>query len=432
MALRLRVVSEHRQPAGRDSITFGVEGGSIGRAADNDWVLPDPRRYVSAHHARVHCQDGQYYLEDISTNGVYVNDDTEPLAKRESNRYRLCEGDVLRIGEYRIDVSLDAAVGGDSPEMPSRIMAVHPIGAAQTDIGAVLDLDDLLAVDPAGDAFGTAAGERQPLVPAARDPGAAALREATPAHASPAPASPAPAAASRPRRAGTTEETAARRMTRPARPAGHEGEDRAVFAHDPALQAFCRGAGIKPEQIAAQAQGLLHLTGQLLREALVGLKDVERAHGQLRARFGITLAPPEPGPGPTLAQLTVEELLLALIRQHDEHSLDAVRWLRERHDEIKAREQALAQAVRTAFLEFIRRLDPAELEARFAGATRDGAGPKPWEQFTAFYRSLVGPAEQLPRAFLESFAEAYKDALRPSTLDMPGGTGAFRSPEKPR
>ncbi len=432
MALCLRVISEHRQPAGSDTMTFGVEGGSIGRSTDNDWVLPDARRYVSAHHARVHFHDGHYYLQDISTNGVYVNDETEPLAKRESNPHRLREGDVLRIGEYRISVSLEDTPAGDSALMPSSIMALHPVGTAQTDIGAVLDLDDLLAVDPTADAFGTARSEPQPFVPAPREPSATPPR-ATSAHTSPGTSSQAPSSAPRPRRTDPTEDTTARRMARLARVSGREGEDRGLLSpHDPALQAFCRGAGLKPEQVAAQTQGLLHLAGQLLREALVGLKDVERAHGQLRSQFGITLAPAEPGPGPTLGQSTVEELLLALIRQHDEHSLDAVRWLRERHDEIKAGEQALAQAARVAFLEFLRRLDPAELEARFARAARDTAGARPWEQFTTFYRSLLGPADQLPRAFLESFAEAYKDTLRPNTLDMPGGTGAFRSPEKPR
>ena len=427
MALRLRVISEHRQPAGSDTVTFGVGGGSIGRSADNDWILPDPRRYVSSHHARVHFLDGHYYLEDISTNGVYVNDEAEPLGKRESNSYRLCEGDVLRIGEYRIRVSLEDAAAGDSAVMPSRIMALHPVGPAQTDIGAVLDLDDLLAVDPSGDAFGPA--EAEPLLPDPRRSRATEPRATSaPAHSRPGMPSEDSTPATRPRRSESLEETAARRMTRP----GREAENGSGSPHDAALQAFCRGAGIKPEQLPAQTQNLLHLVGQLLREALVGLKDVERTHDQLRARFGITVTPPEPGPGPTLGQPTVEELLLALIRQHEEHSLDAVRWLRERHDELKAREQALAQAARAAFLEFVARLDPTELEARFARAAGDPSDSRQWEQFTAFYRSLRGPADQLPRAFLQSFAESYRDALRPSTIDMPEGTGAFRSPDNSR
>lgn len=419
MALHLRVINEHRQQAVRESVVFGTGGGSIGRAADNDWVLPDPQRYVSAHHARVHCLDGHYYLEDISTNGVYVNDETEPLAKRGTDSYLLREGDVLRLGGYIISVSLEDTGAGDSAAMPSRIFALHPVGAVQTDIGAVLDLDDLLAANPSGNTFGTGEADLQPLAPMTA-PAASGTFQTPPSTA-------------RPRRTVPTEETGARRMTRPpARSASRETEAGGVAGHDAALQAFCRGAGLGPEQVPAHFHGLLHLAGQLLREALVGMKDVERAQEQVRVRFGITVPPPEPDAGPSLGQSTVEELLLTLIRQHDEHSLDAVRWLRERHDEVKTREQAVAQAMRAAFLEFIGRLDPAELEARFARAGRGKTDTRHWEQFTVFYRSLLGPADQLPRTFLESFAEAYKDALRPSTIDMPGGTRAVRSSDKSR
>lgn len=429
MALNLRVISEHRQPAGGDSVTFGVDGGSIGRAADNDWVLPDPMRYVSAHHARVHFHDGSYYVEDISTNGIYVNDEAEPLAKQEPNSHRLREGDVLRIGEYHIRVRLGDTDGGDSAVMPSRIVALHPVGAVQTDIGAVLDLDDLLAVDPAGDGFGP--GEAEPRA-AQHAPGIANPRAAAAPVASAPEASLPPLVSERAGRSEPSDEMVARRMTRLARSPGRDTDSGGVSAHDPALQSFCRGAGIKPEQLPVQAQGLLHLVGQLLRESLVGLKDVERAHGQLRERFGIKQAPVEGGVGPSLGQSTVEELLLSLIREHHEHSLDAVRWLRERHDEVKGREQAVAQAMRAALLELIRRLDPAELESRFVHPPGEAAGSRHWEQFTAFYRSLRGPADQLPHTFVEAFAEAYKDALRPSTVDIAGGTGVFRSLDKSR
>ena len=83
MALTLTVLSEQRtQLGGRGSIVLGVGGGSIGRAHDNDWVLPDPERYLSAHHARVRFIDGSFYLYDTSTNGVFINDRNEALGRR--------------------------------------------------------------------------------------------------------------------------------------------------------------------------------------------------------------------------------------------------------------------------------------------------------------------------------------------------------------
>src|SRR5579863_4519893 len=137
MTLRLRVVSDHRrQLADRHTIVFGVSGGSIGRSNDNDWVLPDPVRYVSAHHARVHFRDGHFYLEDLSTNGVFVNDQTEALAKLGSGGYRLKNGDVLRIGDYQIVVALETESVPEIPELdsaaavPTSIHALHPLGRA--------------------------------------------------------------------------------------------------------------------------------------------------------------------------------------------------------------------------------------------------------------------------------------------------------------
>src|SRR6516225_10288078 len=101
--LRLRVVSEQRRSlAERSSTTFSVEGGTIGRSADNDWILPDPLRYVSAHHARVQFRNGRFYLQDVSTNGVFVNDETEALSRRGADGYALRNGDMVRIGDYQV------------------------------------------------------------------------------------------------------------------------------------------------------------------------------------------------------------------------------------------------------------------------------------------------------------------------------------------
>src|SRR4051795_12763087 len=109
MTLRLRIVSDHRRLLGdRSSIVIAADGGTIGRSADNDWVLPDPLRYVSAHHARVEYRDGHFFLEDLSTNGVFINDDERPLAKAKPMGHQLTTGDIIRMGDYHIVASVDA------------------------------------------------------------------------------------------------------------------------------------------------------------------------------------------------------------------------------------------------------------------------------------------------------------------------------------
>src|SRR5579871_2224571 len=117
MALRFTVISEQQRSLGeRASIVFGTGGGSIGRALDNDWVLPDPQNYLSAHHARVQFRDGAFYLLDTSSNGVYVNDETRPIGR--CGEHLLRGGDRLRLGAYDLKVTI-ASDADNAPEASS-------------------------------------------------------------------------------------------------------------------------------------------------------------------------------------------------------------------------------------------------------------------------------------------------------------------------
>src|ERR1700733_3264708 len=148
MALRLRVVSEHSTRLGpRATKVFGVHGGSIGRSSDNEWILPDPERYLSGKHARVDFRTGNYVLVDTSSNGTYVNGAQVPLGKYHD--YQLKDGDYIRLGEYELLVSIDK--GNDFPPDDSAIVAYDgktPSSSVKkstaNDLGADLDLSILL------------------------------------------------------------------------------------------------------------------------------------------------------------------------------------------------------------------------------------------------------------------------------------------------
>jgi len=427
MALRLRVVSDHRRSLGdRCNIVFGVGGGTIGRSADNDWVLPDPLRYVSAHHARISFRQGAYFLEDVSTNGVYINDSEKPLGR--SAPHKLLNGDLLRFGDYQVNVVLEndhpaepaAALSGPVP-VPTSIHALRTVGrAAQTDIGAALDLDALLVPDasavpePARDV--ASSGGFRPV----NAYGQAVARAPRPA-TTPAPAaevSPAPELDPD----EPPEEVIARRIARLAKAAGRDPRNGAsapaIYDVQSGLQAFCRGAGIDMDKLPGDAQTrLMHLVGQLVREAFVGLKDLERSRNEIRNRFRIEMTTDPDDPRPSLARMGVEELLLALLHQHETRRVDAVQWLRESMSTAKDHENATVHAMRDAFVEFVGRLDPAELEARFERAARRGkvrtGTVKHWELYGEFYKNLVEkPAELLPHTFVEAFSLAYREFMQ--------------------
>jgi predicted component of type VI protein secretion system len=114
MPLIIKLVSEHRDLVGDDCVReYHESGGTIGRSLRNDWILPDPDRYISSRHATIDHKGGMYYLADMSSNGVYMNDEVEPIGK--GNPRRLFDGDRMRMGDFEFEISIDK---GESLVMP--------------------------------------------------------------------------------------------------------------------------------------------------------------------------------------------------------------------------------------------------------------------------------------------------------------------------
>ena len=57
---RITVPSEGSRVLYRTNVT-------IGRHEINDWVLPDPDRYLSGRHCVITYRDGEYWITDTST-----------------------------------------------------------------------------------------------------------------------------------------------------------------------------------------------------------------------------------------------------------------------------------------------------------------------------------------------------------------------------
>ena len=369
MALKLTVLSEQHASLGpRESIVIGVGGGTIGRAHDNDWVLPDPNRYLSAHHARVKFRDGAYHLIDTSSNGVFINDRAEALGRRSS--YVLRDGDLLRLGSYQIAVAVDSE-GTESSEA-SAVFPVNPApGAAspagsRSDIGVDFSMRDLLRPDT------SPSGNLKPII---EDPALLAFDHSE-------------------------------RLRTPARAQG-SAATRTERAVDNAngVEAFCRGAGIDATAFAAEAQArLLHLAGLMLREALVGLKGLALAQRDMRDQRQIEVGREDPQ-RIGLTGLPVEDLLLRLLQGHDSHKLDAVQWLRETLASTRLHDQAASRAMRAALVEFLARLDPKTLAPAAAqAATGEAAMAALRERYLSITESGAG---DLPHLFSEAFARVF-------------------------
>jgi type VI secretion system FHA domain protein len=444
MALRLQIVSRHRQGLGdRGSMEFGQSGGTIGRSLESDWVLPDGQRYLSSRHASIDFRSGSYYIVDTSTNGVYVNDAEQPVGR--GNPQRLFTGDRIRIGEY--EMSVEITDEDDTRETLANTKHVDPVSKAQRvpppdptradmvaphEITAVgiemliseeVEIGQIQRVNKANAAnLRLEEDVPRPQAPKAEPPPAA--KRAEPAAAPPAPA---------PKRAEPPPVSAAARVAqRPATPAptpppkpapgmpfakpAAPSLPPALSAPPASLDAFFRGAGLQPQNLDEKAtERALHRLGQLMREVVLGVTENLhlRAEQKNVLRVPTTTIQPQNN-NPLKFSAGVEEALTNLLFRDSPEYLSAVDAVRETFGDIKQHQQHLLAAVRTAVVDYVGRLDPEELESKVSsgrvGALINAANKlKYWDLFKDLYQvvSQHQPG-QFPHQFIEELARAYE------------------------
>lgn len=360
MPLILRVTSQQKGVLGDDG-TFVLEdqGCSIGRSLDNDWVLPDPSRYVSGKHALIRFHAGEYFLTDTSTNGVYLNHANEPLGQ--GRQHHLSDGDRLRLGDYEILASIpeaDMTVPYDS----GRTADGAPLARLAVDPGLLAEMNDSLDLE--------VLLEGDPDLPSGSLP---ALRKPVEPAAEPAPRS-------------------------------------------PEADALLKSAGLDPAALPAAGRAeLMHKAGQLLREIAVGLKDILRNRAELKDKFRLSQTTIQPSENnPLKFSASVDETLCNLLKD-DNHYLSAVEAVREAFLDIKMHQAAMLAAMRCAFDDFIDRLDPAELTEKFDRGLKRGAllgaanKMKYWDLYGELYQVMTHKTDgQFPHLFSEEFARAYE------------------------
>ena len=426
MAIKLRVISDHYRSLGEQRTrVFGVNGGTIGRAPDNDWVLPDPKRIVSGHHCEIEYRGGAYWLRDTSTNGVFLNEADEPVSA--GGPVELQDGDRLRLGDYELIVSVDARIDFLPASSDEHSAARH----MDADMDVQIDANELFTrpIDPEESgsmhirtAFGTGT-PRRPADERAR-PDRPPPRVAPPAPgtsggdaAEPGVADSSPGWAMH-TRAVTRQELADAMARRQSRLAARQQvqpfhQQASTWADlQSALQAFCRGAGIDPSTLSPEAQAMLPLVaGQLLREAVVGLNDLAQARAKTApAQAG----PPVTGGNPLRTSSGVDEALVRLLESHGRVQGGPVDSLRDVLQEAKEHEAAMQAAMRAGLEAVFGQLSPANVADQFeqgrARTLAPGQDPRPryWEHYSEFHRMLEQNAvDGLPRPFTEAFAQAY-------------------------
>ncbi len=130
MALQIVLVkTPAKVSVSKTSHTFSKQSGTLGRADSNEWVLPDPDKFLSSCHCEVLFDASTYFLLDLSTNGTFYNNSLEPLGK--GTKVPLNDGDFFDVGEYRFSVKVvvDQSFVGNSPFAPKSAV-VNSAGAS--------------------------------------------------------------------------------------------------------------------------------------------------------------------------------------------------------------------------------------------------------------------------------------------------------------
>ncbi|MND37468.1 FHA domain protein [compost metagenome] len=447
MALCLTITSYHKITPGQCP-EMRLETGAItlGRAADSDWVLPDPERLVSARHCVIQFKDGRYFLTDDSTNGVELV--RAGIRLRRGNSEQLLDGEVIRIGEYeiqaRIDANLPGALEGEpqvhsfealmanqvaAPAVPAPPISGAPAaflqGASNHD--TLPDLFDFLgpsSVPPVSQPDHVPAQQHDfrpptPMVapaPAAEPAAPGMIPEdwnlfgLAPAQTSaPAPtptAPPAPAVPAVPAQPAVSAPVAA--------PAAAPAP---AASSDALLQAFLRGAGIEHLRIdAADAAAQMEAIGQSYRLMVEGLIDVLRARSSLKGEFRMqqtTIAPVQNNP--LKFAPNADEALLLLLRHGNQAFMAPDQAVRESFDDVRAHQLAVMAGVQAAIKHLLACFQPARLEQRLApaaGLAKLFGGSRQahcWQQFTELYGQISREAEDdFQELFGREFSRAYE------------------------
>lgn len=378
MPLTLKIVSEHADLVGDDYVReFRDEGGTIGRALQNDWILPDPDRYISGRHATIDHKGGIYYLVDTSSNGIYVNDEYEPVGK--GNTRRLFNGDKLRMGDFIFDVHVDA---GETIAVP-------------------LDDDDEPVIDPDIEGFVDEDSLRtgMNLLSEEEITGDDEFQSALFGDKEPEPA---------------PEPEAIEIFEAPERPQKSKGVE--VTAED-LFDSFLDGLGLSRADLnpSANRPELMLTAGQVMRELVKGCTELLASRANLKHAFRLdqtTLLPRHNNP--MKFSENTNDLLKQLLTGGEGDYLAAEDAIREANRDLLNHQNAFLDAMTSAFVEFADRFEPTELQEGFDRTLGDGFlsfmnKSKYWDLYKDLFPIITEKGGgRFPQMFSEEFVSAYE------------------------
>ena len=451
--------------------TFRSAGGLIGRDRSNDWILPHTK--VSSRHARISYHDATFYIEDTSTNGVFLNSSKQRLTK--GRPQALVSGDRILIDPYEIRVTItnDAE---DAVERRARSAPSHPVQLLP-DLEAVAqampdeELDPLKLLD-----LGPGPGRKPvPKAPTARD-----LERSSPmaAHYQPPAVHRDPAPPRQPASPGmipegynpllddsvdapyvghdiladssgavplvlieeasievnrdpalpplmSTDATSVTSYSRPPavvpdRPGPSEIQAMSEPSSDPVrgvdLADVLAGAGLTGLPVTAE---LAQSFGEILRVVVSGVMDILQARQEIKDEFRMRMTRFKAADNnPLKLSANVDDALHNLLIKHNDAYLEPVEAFEDAFRDLKNHQLALLAGMRVAFESLLAQFEPDHLQEQFDRQIKRGqvfgmpAKLRYWDFYRdAYQETAKDPERRFRKLFGEEFARAYEEQL---------------------
>lgn len=424
-----------------------LDGGEmvIGRSPEADWQIDDPDMFVSRAHCRITADQDGYFVTDISSSGLFIDESSSPLGP--GNSARLRNGMRLRLGDYVMGVELPTdqrdqpahtapppvkpasrgtlSVGKDDffsmkseeqarqprpSDLPNPFEQPEPGAYQRASFGerGSPAFDDPFSLDPVPSAGGSQ--ERSAADLGADDPfGFDSTPFPTPARQPPEePARERPGNPSPPNRPLLRQE----RSTAEPRVAGRPAQGPDTLALRAAL---LRGMGVDPAQLAdGDPVAEMEKFGREYRMMMEGLMQLlrKRAEEKVNARVAQTVVgSAEVNPLKFLP--TVDDALATILAERSPGFLagepaiaDAVRDLANHH--VRA-----WRGMQGALRRMIDRFDPAAIERELKSSSAietllaGGRGAKLWELYLKRHKEIAASAES---RFMGEIGADFRDA----------------------
>ena len=383
MPLVIKIISEHRDLVGDDfEREYHEDGGSIGRSLQNDWILPDPDRYISGRHATIDYKGGMYYLLDTSSNGVYVNDEVEPIGK--GNPRRLFDGDRMRMGDFEFEVSIDKGeslvmpLEPDTPSVaPDNIEQFVDEDLIETGM-QLLDEDEITGDDEFQNAL---FGEED-----------------------------------KPKKKKKKSKSEIKDDSANDDVAGHKVKNFDVTAED-LFDSFLDGLGVSRVELhpTVNRPDMMMTAGIVLREFVEGTVKLLSSRANLKNAFRLeqtTVLPRQNNP--MKFSDNTNDLVKQLLVGEEGEYLGARDAVRETTRDLVNHQNAFLDAMNSAFVEFAERFDPDELQGGFDRAIGSSffkflQKSKYWDMYRDLYPIITEKGGgRFPQMFGEEFVRAYE------------------------